>query len=127
MITDREPVQINDDFIMEEIIIFNECMGVNGRIAYLYRSRETDLWTAYGYSAYRTSEMARKNGLRTVEGFSKRVQMPSTVLDMEAFEYITSQCFSEEQDADCVRLLLPDPAPVDRDRYRNWAQKLKLN
>ena len=60
MITDREPVQINEDFIMEEIIIFNECMGVNGRIAYLYRSRETGLWTVYGYSAYRTSKMARE-------------------------------------------------------------------
>ena len=125
MITDREPVQINEDFIMEEIIIFNECMGVNGRIAYLYRSRETGLWTAYGYSAYKTSEMAREKGLRTVEGFSKRVQMPATVLDMETFEYITSQCFSEEQDADCTRLLLPDTAPVDWDGYRDWAQRLK--
>ena len=71
MITNREPDQINDDFIMEETIIFNECMGVNSRIAYLYRSRETGLWTAYGYSAYRTSEMARKNGLRTVDGYRK--------------------------------------------------------
>lgn len=60
MITYREPVQINEDFIMEEIIIFNECMGVNNRIAYLYRSREMGLWTAYGYSAYRSSKMARK-------------------------------------------------------------------
>lgn len=110
---------------MEEIIIFNECMGVNGRIAYLYRSRETGLWTAYGYSAYRISEMARKNGLRTVEGFSKRLQMPSTVLDMETFEYITSQCFSEEQDPDYTRLLLPDTAPVDWNGYRNWAKRLE--
>ena len=51
---------MNDDFIMEETIIFNECMGVNSRMAYLYRSRETGLWTAYGYSAYKTSEMAQK-------------------------------------------------------------------
>ena len=111
---------------MEETIIFNECMGVNSRIAYLYRSRETGLWTVYGYSAYKTSEMARKNGLRTVEGFSKRVQMPATVLDMETFEYITSQCFSEKQDSDCTRLLLPDPAPVDRDVYSDWAQKVEM-
>lgn len=116
---------MNGDFIMEETIIFNECMGVNNQIVYLYRSRETGLWTAYGYSAYKTSEMARKNGLRTVEGFSKRVQMPSTVLDMETFEYITSQCFSEEQGADCTHLLLPDTAPVDWDGYRDWAKKLK--
>ena len=112
---------------MEETIIFNEYFNVNGRIAYLYRSRETALWTAYGYSAYKTSEMARKNGLRTVEGFSKRIQMPATVLDMETFEYITSQCFSEEQDADCTRLLLPDPAPVDWDGYRDWAKRLEWN
>lgn len=110
---------------MEETIIFNECMGVNNRIAYLYRSREMGLWTAYGYSAYRTSGMARKNGLRTVESFSKRLQMPSTVLDMETFEYITSQCFSEEQDPDYTRLLLPDTAPVDWDGYRNWAKRLE--
>lgn len=110
---------------MEEIIIFNECMGVNSPMAYLYRSRETGLWTAYGYSAYRTSEMARKRGLRTAEGFSERVQMPATVLDMETFEYVVSQCFSEEQDPDCMRLLLPDPAPMDWDGYRNWAQRLK--
>ena len=51
---------MNEDFIMEETIIFNECMGVNNRIAYLYRSREMGLWTAYGYSAYRSSKMARK-------------------------------------------------------------------
>ena len=110
---------------MEETIIFNECMGVNSRIVYLYRSRETSVWTAYGYSAYKTSEMARKKGLRTVEGFSKRVQMPVTVLDKETFEYITSQCSSEEQDAYCTRLLLPDPALVDWNGYRNWVQKLK--
>ena len=60
MITYREPVQINEDFIMEETIIFNECMGVNNRIVYLYRSRETGLWTAYGYSAYKTSGTNRK-------------------------------------------------------------------
>ena len=40
---------------------------------------------------------------------------------------IFNECFSEEQDSDCMRLLLPDPVPVDRDRYRNWAQNLKLN
>ena len=56
---------------MEEIIIFNECMGVNGRMVYLYRSRETGLWTAHGYSAYKTSEMAQKKGLRTVDGYRK--------------------------------------------------------
>ena len=58
MITDREPDQINDDFIMEETIIFNEC-------------------------------------------------------------------FSEEDDSACVRLLLLDPAPVDWDGYRDWAQRLE--
>ena len=58
MITDLEPVQINDDFIMEETIIFNEC-------------------------------------------------------------------FSEEDDPTCVRLLLPDLAPLDRDGYHNWVRRLK--
>ena len=110
---------------MEEIIIFNECMGVNSRIAYLYRSRETGLWTRPVAIPRKTSEMAREEGLRTVEGFSKRIQMPATVLDMETFVYITSQCFSEKQDPDCTRLLLPDTAPVDWNGYRNWAQKLK--
>lgn len=71
MITDLKPVQINDDFIMEETIIFNEYFNGNGRTAYLYRSREACPWTAYGYSAYRTSEMAQKNGLRTVDGYRK--------------------------------------------------------
>ena len=73
---------------MEETIIFNECMGVNNQIVYLYRSRETGLWTACGCSAYKTAEMAWKNGLRTVEGFSKRIQIPVTVLDMGTFGYI---------------------------------------
>jgi hypothetical protein len=72
----------------EEIIIFNECFNGNGRMTYLYRSRETGLWTACGCSAYKTAEMARKNGLRTVEGFSKRIQIPVTVLDMGTFGYI---------------------------------------
>ena len=45
---------------MEEIIIFNECFNGNSRMAYLYRSLETSLWTAYGFSAYRSSEMAWK-------------------------------------------------------------------
>ena len=100
-------------------------MCVNRRIAYLYRSREMGLWTAHGYSAYKTSEMAREKGLRTVEGFSKRVQMPATVLDMETFEYITSRCSCKEKDVDCTRLLLPDPIPVDRDVYSDWARKLE--
>lgn len=94
-------------------------------MTYLYRSRETGLWTACGCSAYKTAEMAWKNGLRTVEGFSKRIQIPVTVLDMGTFGYIASQCFSEEENPDYVRLLLPDPAPVDWDEYHNWAQRLK--
>ena len=52
---------------MEETIIFNECMGVNGRIAYLYRTR------------------------------------------------IARVCC-------CLTT-----APVDRDGYRNWSQRLKWN
>ena len=56
---------------MEETIIFNEYFNGNGRTAYLYRRREACPWTAYGYSAYRTSEMAQKNGLRTVDGYRK--------------------------------------------------------
>ena len=40
---------------------------------------------------------------------------------------IFNECFSEEQDSDCMRLLLPDTASVDWDGYRDWAQNLKLN
>ena len=38
---------------------------------------------------------------------------------------IFNECFSEEDDPTCVRLLLPDLAPLDRDGYHNWVRKLK--
>lgn len=110
---------------MEETIIFNECFNGDGRQVYLYRSRETGLWTAYGYSAYKAAGMARESGLRVAEGFSERVQMPVAVLDGEAFKLLASLCRSGEQTPDSIRLPLPDPVAVDEEGYSDWAQSLR--
>ena len=40
---------------------------------------------------------------------------------------IFNECLSEEDDPTCVRLLLPDLAPLDRDGYRDWAKRLEWN
>ena len=44
--TDREPGRTNDDFIMEEIIIFNECFNAESKYIHLYRSKDTGVWAA---------------------------------------------------------------------------------
>ena len=49
---------------MEEIIIFNECFNAEGRHIHLYRSKDTRVWTAYGYSAYKVAAMECRDEYR---------------------------------------------------------------
>ncbi len=81
-IAGRESVQISEDFTGSHI----------QRV--LQREWTDDVpvqkpgdGTVDGLRLFRVQD-ARKNGLRTVEGFSKRIQIPVTVLDMGTFGYI---------------------------------------
>ncbi|WP_298074923.1 hypothetical protein [uncultured Bacteroides sp.] len=45
---------------MEEIIIFNECFNAESKYIHLYRSKDTGVWAAYGYSVYKVAEIERR-------------------------------------------------------------------
>ena len=110
---------------MEEIIIFNECFNAEGRHIHLYRSKDTGVWAAYGYSAYKVAEMERRNDITIVKNYSKKLLMPAVIMGDDTCKHITSRNHQEEQTADYIRLSMSEPQSVDTDDYRHWAQSLR--
>ena len=110
---------------MEEIIIFNECSNADGRHIHLYRNKETGLWAAYGYSAYKVATMECHNDIPTVKSYSQTLLMPVVILDKDACRQIATLYHKEELTADYIRLSISEPRSVDTDNYRNWAQQLR--
>ncbi|WP_298075075.1 hypothetical protein [uncultured Bacteroides sp.] len=51
--------------------------------------------------------------------------MPVIMLDNDAGKYITSLNHKEEQNADYIRLSMPEPQTADTDDYRHWARSLR--
>lgn len=109
---------------MEEIIIFNECFNAEGSHIHLYRSKDTGVWTAYGYSAYKVAEMERCDDITIVKN-SKKLLMPVVIMGDDTCKHITSRNHQEEQTADYIRLSMSEPRSVDTDSYRHWARNLR--
>ena len=110
---------------MEEIIIFNECSNADGRHIHLYRNKETGLWAAYGYSAYKVATMECHNDIPTVKSYSQTLLMPVVILDKDACRQIATLYHKEEHTSDYIRLSMSEPRSVDTDNYRDWAQQLR--
>ena len=110
---------------MEEIIIFNECFNAEGRHIHLYRSKDTGVWAAYGYSAYKVAEIERRDDISIVKTYSKKVLMPVVIIGNDTCKHITSLNHKEEDTPDYIRLSMSEPQSVDTDDYRHWAQSLR--
>ena len=110
---------------MEEIIIFNECFNAEGRHIHLYRSKDTGVWAAYGYSAYTVATMERRDDILIVKNYSKKVLMPVVIMGDDTCKHIVSRNHKEEQTADYIRLSMSEPRSVDTDDYRDWARKMR--
>lgn len=112
--------------LMEETIIFNECFNEEGKQLHLYRNKETGLWTAYGYSAYKVAEIQkRQNHVPVVENYSRKMLMPVVVFGNDTFKYITGLCRCEEENPDYTRLAIPEPARTGTDGYGQWVRDMK--
>ena len=110
---------------MEEIIIFNECSNADGGHIHLYRNKETGLWAAYGYSAYKVATMECHNDIPTVKSYSQTLLMPVVILDKDACRQIATLYHKEEHTADYIRLSMSEPQSVNTDNYRDWAQQMR--
>ena len=110
---------------MEEIIIFNECFNAEGRHIHLYRSKDTGVWTAYGYSAYKVAEMERRDDLSIVKNYSKKLLMPVVIMGDDTCKHIASRNHKEEDTPDYIRLSMSEPLSADTDSYRHWARSLR--
>ena len=109
---------------MEEIIIFNECFNAEGRHIHLYRSKDTGLWAAYGYSAYKVAEMECRDDISIVKNYSKKVLMPVVIMGDDTCKHITSLNHKEDT-PDYIRLSMSEPRSADTDSYRHWARKMR--
>lgn len=110
---------------MEEIIIFNECFNADGKHIHLYRSKDTGVWAAYGYSAYKVAEMERRDDITIVKNYSKKVLMPVVIMGDATCKHIASRNHKEEDTPDYIRLSMPELQPSDKAGYRHWARSLR--
>ena len=53
------------------------------------------------------------------------MQMPVIMLDNDAGKYITILNHKEEQNADYIRLSMPEPQTADTDCYCHWVRSLR--
>ena len=110
---------------MEEIIIFNECFNADGKHIHLYRNGETNVWAAYGYSAYKVAAMECRDDISIIKSYSLKLLMPVVILGNEAHGHIATLCHKEEQTPDYIRLSVPETLPAGVNGYRDWAQGLR--
>lgn len=107
---------------MDNIIILNEFRN-DGTCIYLYEDRKTDLWSAYGYSAYNVNTIAVNNRLPLVKSFSKEYQMPLVMFDKKTCE--TLQQFCRHENTTFQGLCLVQDEPMDDESYRYWVNQLR--
>ncbi len=106
-----------------EIISFNE--GTNdGRHIHLYMDSTTNLWVAYGLSAYGLRLLGKAKGFGTVRGYSVTMQLPCTVANKDALaELLTNDCKTIEEEYICHVI----EEKIDRQSYMRWVAKLRTS
>ena len=108
---------------MDEVIVLNECRN-DGTHIYLYEDHRTDLWSAYGYSAYKVNTLAVDNHLPLLKSFSREYQMPLVMFDKKTCEALQQLCRHENTTSQ--GLCLVQPEPVDDESYYLWVNHLRI-
>ncbi len=107
---------------MDEIIVLNECRN-DGTYIYLYEDTNTNLWSAYGYSAYNVNTLAINNRLPLLKSFSKKYQMPLVMFDKTTCE--TLQRFCQHGNMIPQGLCLCQDEGIDEESYCFWVKQLR--
>ncbi len=95
-----------------------------GNSIHLYLSEGTDMWVAYGLSAYGLRLYGKSLGFGTVRSYSSLLQLPCTVADKDAVSGLLSGNASFRQASDTY-LCLGISEGIDKDTYGMWASKLQ--
>lgn len=105
-----------------ETIIFNECINDKSCI-HIYYSTETDVWQAFGVSAYLLERITSEHGVDRVADYSYRMMMPFLVLSSSGFQNLALTCGWNKDESN--HLILHSNMQIDCDRYRQWTNGLR--
>lgn len=106
-----------------ESIILNECRN-NIPCVHLYYSDETDVWQAFGTSAYILEQIVTGNGISHITNYSPRMMMPSVTLSTSSFRRIAAIYDNIEKGLESHVILHPS-IPIHREEYLLWAKILR--
>lgn len=107
---------------MNTRIICNEQTNTGHQI-YLYHADNTDVWTAYGHSAYALRLYVKTHGYDNLRGYSRAMQMPCTVVGPETVKRLRQAVTTVEEMPSY--LVLAVAHTFDQNDYLRWAAKLK--
>ena len=106
-----------------EQITLDECRN-DGRHIHLYHDEGTNVWIAYGYSAYSLRLYVKKHRYDCLRSFSYVMQMPCTLIPDQVVHHIRkTEKLMEEHIGTYV--LFEMPAAVDMTDYLQWVSKLR--
>lgn len=107
-----------------DVITLNECQN-DGSCIHLYFIEQFNSWVAYGLSAYHLRLIVKQNGWHnSYRNFSKRMQMPYTVIDRATVKLLMS-LIAVEQKYEEQYIFIRTSDFVDRDAYAKWTNKLQ--
>lgn len=103
-----------------DIITLNEVLN-DGTGIFFYQEEMSEVWVAYGYSAYLLSQML---GNKTLQSFSELMQMPCVCLTNADFKSVVRSHMKTIECRDGY-YYLPTTMRVDEDAYKQWTNNLK--
>lgn len=94
-----------------------------GNRIYLYYNDSSNVWIAYGRSAYALRLYVKSHGCDNLRSFSPRLHLPCTVVGPETVKRMraTQSVVAESQS----ELQLEMPRTIDMNDYLRWASKLE--
>ena len=94
-----------------------------GNRIHLYYTDASDVWTAYGRSAYALRLYVKSHGYDNLRGYSRLLHLPCTVVGPETVKRMrSSTAIAQEEDS---YLQLDMPRTFDEDDYIRWSSKLE--
>lgn len=106
-----------------ETITLNECMN-DMSCVHLYYSADTDLWQAFGLSAYMLEQFAADCGIGRIVDYSRRLMMPSVTLPASGLQTIVSASGLIQDDSDGHIILHPN-IHICKKGYLPWVKDLR--
>lgn len=106
-----------------EVITLNECKN-DGSFLHLYFDKSTNTWAAYGLSAYGLRLFGKSNGCNNLRGFSKKLQMPCTLVGEDTIPQLLRRASILQQMNDSYLQIHMQDA-IDMSAYAKWTNKLK--